>query len=286
MLKNVTWGALFSALLTFGASQATAQTYRTFFNARQPRGEEDLKVVVRFGIGTFTLGRDRSGVLYRSSLVYDADNFEPLAQYDPETRTLRIGIEGNDVDLDDRRLPRDQRMELEVSPDVPLSFDIEFGAGRAEIDLGGLALESAELKTGASEAYLSFGSPNLRECKSLSLMVGAAEFAATGLGNARCQTIHFSAGAGDFTLDFTGEWLSGHETTAEINVGFAALTLRFPSDLGVAVKEKRFLASFDHSGFVKRGDVYYSSNYGSADATLMLDLKAVIGDIDVVWVPD
>jgi hypothetical protein len=53
----------------------------------------------------------------------------------------------------------------------------------------------------------------------------------------------------------------------------------------VAISIKRFLASFDRSGFVRRGDKYYSSNFDSAAAQLDLDIDAVLGDIDVVWVP-
>jgi hypothetical protein len=61
--------------------------------------------------------------------------------------------------------------------------------------------------------------------------------------------------------------------------------MRFPSHLGVAVTLERFLATFDRSGFIKRGDVYYSSNYDEAAAKLKLDIHAVLGDINVVWVP-
>ena len=63
------------------------------------------------------------------------------------------------------------------------------------------------------------------------------------------------------------------------------MKLRFPSHLGVALSLNRFLASFDASGFVKRGDTYYSENYDSAVARLDLNIEAAIGDIEVVWVP-
>ena len=63
-----------------------------------------------------------------------------------------------------------------------------------------------------------------------------------------------------------------------------ALTLRFPDDLGVAVSLDRFLATFDRSGFTKRGDVYYSRNYDTAAAKLHLEINAAFGDINVEWV--
>jgi predicted membrane protein len=97
--------------------------------------------------------------------------------------------------------------------------------------------------------------------------------------------MEFQGGAGRFTLDFTGEWEHEGETQASIAIGVGALTMHLPSHLGVAVTLDRFLATFDRSGFVKRGDMYYSSNYEEAAAKLKLDINAVLGDINVVWVP-
>ncbi len=97
--------------------------------------------------------------------------------------------------------------------------------------------------------------------------------------------MQFEGAAGSFTLDFTGEWQHLGETTARIKLGVGALTLRFPSHLGVAISLDRFLATFDRSGFTKRGNFYYSSNYDAAAAKLRLDINAAFGDINVEWVP-
>ena len=115
--------------------------------------------------------------------------------------------------------------------------------------------------------------------------MGAAEFSAEQLGNSNCAEMSFEGAAGAFSLDFSGEWQHEAETAARIKMGFGALKLRLPEHLGVAVSIDRFLASFDRSGFVKRGDKYYSSNYDSAAAKLNLDIHAIIGDIEVVWIP-
>ena len=100
----------------------------------------------------------------------------------------------------------------------------------------------------------------------------------------RCE-LSFEGAAGALALDFSGEWQHEGTTATRVKLGFGTLKLQFPSHLGVAISIKRFLASFDASGFVKRGDRYYSSNYDSATAHLELDIDAVLGDIEVVWVP-
>ncbi len=274
------------------APQAEAQTeraYRTLSTARQVTQEEDITILVRFALGHFTLGRDQGGALYRSKLVYDEDLFDPVQRYDRDNRTLEILLgdgESKRRDVNIRNL-RDlrQRLEMALSPLVPARIDLELGVVRADIDLGGISLIAADIKTGASQSALQFSSPTTAPCERLHVVMGAAEFEIEGLGNSNCAEMQFEGAAGSFTLDFTGEWQHLGETTARIKLGVGALALRFPSHLGVAISLDRFLATFDKSGFTKRGNVYYSSNYDAAAAKLRLDINAAFGDINVEWVP-
>jgi predicted membrane protein len=141
-----------------------------------------------------------------------------------------------------------------------------------------------EFNTGASESRVRFSRPNKVACRELAFHVGATDFRATGLGNARCDKISLMGGAGDLTLDFTGDWGTVTRTAAEIGVGVGSVTLRLPESLGVSIRIERFLSSFDQSGFVKRGNTYYSASYDSAPTRLDLEIKAALGNIDVVWV--
>lgn len=278
--------------LATSAPHAEAQTeraYRTLSTVRQVTQEEDITILVRFALGHFSLGRDQGGALYRSKLVYDGDLFDPVQRYDRDNRTLEILLgdeesKGRDVKIGDLRDLR-QRLEIALSPSVPARIDLELGVVRADIDLGGISLIAADIKTGASQSVLQFSSPTTAPCERLHVVMGAAEFEIEGLGNSNCGEMQFEGAAGSFTLDFTGEWQHRGETTARIKLGVGALTLRFPSHLGVAISLDRFLATFDRSGFAKRGNVYYSSNYDATAAKLRLDINAVFGDINVEWVP-
>ena len=273
------------------AAAAHAQsdiTYRTLSASRQAVDEDDFNVVVRFALGTFRLARDPGNALYRTTLVYIEEAFEPQHDYDRSRHTLRVGLsEGpGDRNFNVQNLRElQQRLEVNLSPSVPTRLDLEFGAVSADIDLGGLSLLEAVVQTGASEGTLRFSQPTLARCERLDFQIGAADFSVEQIGNSNCAAMKFQAGAGRFTLDFTGEWQREGETLASVDIGVGALTMRFPSHLGVAVTLDRFLATFDRSGFVKRGDVYYSSNYDEAAAKLKLDIHAVLGDINVVWVP-
>lgn len=275
-----------AGLALVGIEGAPAQEYRTTSASRQYRGEDDLRVLVEFGVGRFRLGPGPDALLYRMNLRYDARAFDPVTEYDAARRRLRVGVEGRNLRGDRINYPErpEQQLELQLSPSVPASLDLFFGAGTAEVDLGGLSLRGAEIKGGASESIVRFSTPNRIACDRLSFEVGAIDLKVTQLGNARCSRIELKGAAGSLTLDFTGEWPENAATQVAIAVGLGAVRLRVPEELGVEVSVERFLTSFDRSGLRRRGDRYYSANYEGASAKLLLDIKAAIGSVEIEWV--
>jgi len=274
-------------------SNAFAQSdrvYRTVSSSRQPIGERDFTLEAQFALGHFNLTRDQTGSLYRTTMVYDEEIFEPEQTYDRRNRVLTLdlsreeGRRSRNINIRNVRELR-QRLDVALSPSVPARVDLEFGVVRADIDFGGMSLVRSDIKMGASEAVIRFSRPTIAPCERLQVTMGAAEFSAEQLGNSNCAELRFEGAAGTLALDFSGEWQHDGKTAAQVKLGFGTLNLQFPSHLGVAISIKRFLASFDRSGFVRRGDMYYSRNYESATVQLDLDIDAVLGDIEVVWLP-
>jgi hypothetical protein len=272
--------------LAAGARTAAAQTWRTITSARQLHGERELMVQVQYGAGIFRLSPATEGQLYRMEMRYDEDKFTPVREYLPASGVLRLGARGHDgvrVSLGDRkRSDPPPSLDVAVSPEIPLSLELELGAVQATVDLGGLLLRHLSYRTGASETHLRFGRPNGAACDEVDLEAGAAQFEVLGLGNANCRRLHFSGGVGEVTLDFSGAWRQAMD--AEINMGLGSLHVRLPRDVGVSVELSRFLASFDAPGFTKRGDNYYSGNWATATQRLTLHINASLGGIDLAWV--
>jgi hypothetical protein len=267
-----------------GAWPASAQTLRTLSSARQLHGESALTVDVTYAAGRFRLEPAAAGDLYRMDLRYDEDRFTPVRDYDPASGVLRLGLAGrhHNVSLGDRRRGEVPSLDVALTAEVPLTLDIELGAAEANVEFGGLALRRVSYHTGASKSSVRFSSPNPLACDALSFEVGAAEFTATGLGNANCRQMTFEGGVGAVNLDFTGSWRASAD--ARVHVALGSVTLVLPRDVGVVISLDRFLASFDRYGFTKRGDRYYSDNFSTARFRLNLDVEAVFGGIDVHWV--
>jgi hypothetical protein len=257
-----------------------AQSWRTVTMSRQLSGEDDVRVRVSYGAGHFKLRPADAGLLYRMHLRYDEDVFEPHADY--EGNRLRLGVEniGNGIHVGKNRSGGE--LDLQLGRNVPMDLDLEFGAVRADLDLGGLSLSRLELSTGASESTVDVSEPNDVDMRSASFEVGAADFTARRLGNLNARHIDVSAGVGEVTLWFNGGWRQ--DASVSIDMGLGSLELRFPEGLGVRLTKDSFLASLDSEGLVKRGDAYYSLDWDRADRKITIDLDAAFGSIKVVWV--
>ena len=266
------------------ASPLRAQTWRTLTSARQRHGETQLTVDVNYAAGEFRLRAAPSGTLYQMDLRYDEDRFTPVREYDADAARLAVGVRGahdDNISLERKRNAPIPSLDLELSPDIPLTLNLDLGAVRSRVDFGGLALRSVRYRTGASESTLRFSRANSEPCSTLQMEAGAAAFHAWSLGNANCRMIRFDGGIGDVTLDFGGAWRGTMQ--AELRVALGSLTLMLPRNAGVSVRVSRFLASFERSGFEKRGDTYYTPGYDAASRRLTIDVTAAFGGVNVVW---
>lgn len=274
-----------AVLLATVAEVSFAQDYRTTSGSRQRRGETELRANIEFAVGELRIVPGAAGTLYRFDLMYDAEHFAPIASYSPETHRLRVGVDGHGRgDIRYREREWKQRLDLELNPATPLSLDLTFGAGTADIELGGLWLTDVGIKGGASETTIRVSQPNRVTCRSFTMEVGAIDLKTEKLGNARCERITLKGAAGSVVLDLTGDWTAGSTSQVDIAVGLGSVTLRLPESVGVEADVERFLVNFDRSGLLRRGANYYSANWDTAQTKLRINVKAAMGDIEVEWV--
>lgn len=266
------------------ATGGEAQQLRTITSARQLFGTEPVRVHLEYAAGTLDLQPAPAKTLYRMELRYDETHFSPVAQYDDRTRTLRLGTDGRENQ--ERRRGRGgiegQHATIALSREVPLDLELEFGAGEAEIDLGGLQLRTLELSTGASETEVRFDEPNPIRASRVQINAGAAELRVIGLGNARADRIEFQGGVGSTLLDFSGAWSANG--SASVKMGIGSVVLRLPRELGVRIDRTSFLTSFEAEGMTRRDGSYFSSNWSSAQQRLIIHVEAAIGSVEVDWI--
>lgn len=269
-----------AAALTLAAGGLSGQSWRTVTMSRQLSGERNVDVHVQYAAGRLTLGPADGDALYRMKLRYDEDTFEPVAEYSAGDIELGTDKVGGRIRIGRREISGE--LDLELSTQVAMDLRMDFGAVKADFDLGGLRLTDLSLSTGASQTYIDVSEPNREEMDIARLEVGAAEFTARHLGNLNARSIRVDAGVGDISLGLTGEW--AQDATVSVDMGLGSLELRLPEGLGVKIIKDTFLTSFDSEGMVKRGKAYYSLDYGDADRQITIDIDAAFGSITVVWV--
>jgi hypothetical protein len=259
---------------------ASAQDWRTVTMSRQIEDNDEVRVIVDYGAGRFNVTSTDDGVLYRMTLRYDEDRFEPIADFSGDR--LELGVESLGRRWNIGKGDNTGQLDLELARGIPMDLELNFGAVRADLDLGGLALTDLALRTGASESTVDMSEPNIAAMRRASFEAGAAEFTACNLGNLNAERIEVAVGVGDLTLGFSGRW--EQDAAVSIDMGLGALELRFPEGLGVRLRKNSFLTSLDSEGMVKRGDAYYSLDWDAADKKITIDLDAAFGSVKVVWV--
>jgi hypothetical protein len=261
-----------------GAEALAAQSWEDFSASRRAAGIRALDVEVTYGAGRLAIRPGDSGTLYRFDLHYDAEHFEPVVEFSGDRLELGTETRGRDINIDS---PGDEgALDLELSPDVAMDLSLQFGAVKADLELGGMTFSGLDLATGASQSTVSFSRPTRGRIRTAQFEVGAADFDAEGLGNLRADRIDLEAGVGDLMLDFSGEWVDDMEVDVEIGLG--ALEIRIPEGVGVRLEKDSFLTRIDADWLNRDGDIYLSDDWESAEHRITIDVEAAFGRIEVV----
>jgi hypothetical protein len=273
---------LVAAVALAACGPADAQEWRNITSARQVQDRSPLDVQIRYGAGELRVEPAESPMLYTMEMRYDERHFSPITAYDANRRTLRLGTEGREQRRGRMNVREGGRATIALTREVPIDLDLQFGAGEASIDLGGIALRRVALSTGASETRVRFSSQNPITADQVRIEAGAASVEISGLANTRAERINFQGGVGSTTLDFSGEWT--RSATASVQLGIGSVVLRIPRGVGVRVSRSSFLTSFDAEGLVRQGNSFFSSDWDTATHKLDLNVNAAFGSVRIEWI--
>ncbi len=263
------------------ATELAAQNWSTVTAARQLGHEREFRVRMGYGAGVLSVWPGEPGSLYRMELHYDQDVVEPRTRY--ADGTLEIGMDRIGRGIRIGAHEGSGHLDLELSPEIPLSLELEFGAVRANLELGGLSIRELDVETGASDTRIAVSTPNPVRMELASFEAGAANLVATGLGNLNAERIRLEAKAGKATLDFGGEWQRNAEVDVALDLG--AAEFRFPRGLGVKLAVDALLTSVDVQEMYRRGDSYFSSDWEDAEVRVTVEIDAHVGAIHATWTP-
>ena len=279
------------ALTTLTAQDIVSKKYEVPY-----KGEEELDASIDFGLGELTIakGADREQ-LVEALLEYDSDIITPVIDYKVLGNRGRLKMYTEDIDdifvtswkkrkRHDEGDFRRNSWVLAFGREVPISFDIDLGLGKGELDFTDLRVKDLRLECGMSDVVIEFRDVNREVLQNLSIESGLGNVEVYGIGNANVERLDVECGLGSTTLSFDGDLQN--LIKGQISVGLGSVELQIPEDVGVEVEaESSFLSSINLPDFDEiDDDVYRSENWRKADYRIYLIVEIGLGSVDIDWI--
>jgi hypothetical protein len=230
---------------------------------------DEARLKLSFGAGELTLAPGAQKNLVEGTATYNFDQFKPV-----------IKTKGNDVAIQMGDLEFDGFLALDQLKNIwdlklgeqPMQLDIDAGAYDATYELGGLSLTGLSISDGAADVELSFSEPNASKMAVFSYETGASNVKLEGLGNANFNAMSFSGGAGDYTLDFSGELQ--RDAAVNVDTGLSNIILVIPDGVNAVVTVDSGMSNISTGpGWSQSGDRYSIEGEGPT-LTIIVNMGA------------
>jgi len=232
---------------------------------------EEARLKIQFGAGKLTLSPGAEDMLVDGTATYNLPNFKPEIEESDNMIVVKQG-EFQSLNVTDFKNEWDLKLG-----ETPMDLEINAGAYQGRYEFGGLALTGLTIKDGASDVSVSFSAPNQTEMSVFRYETGASSVELNELANANLSTLIFNGGAGDYTLDFSGELQQ--DATARIETGFSDLKLVIPEGVDTRVTVEGAAVNVNHSsGWGQSNHTYTQDGSGS---TLTIIVKTGAGTVTI-----
>jgi hypothetical protein len=226
---------------------------------------------LQFGAGELMLAPGASTGLVEGTATYNVEQLRPTISQTASGVTLSSGQMNTDSIPLNIGSDVKNTWDLKLG-DQPIDLAIAAGAYHAEMDLGGLSITSLTVQDGASDVHLNFAQPNQVAMGQFSYSTGASNVDLSGLANANVETLVFNGGAGDYSLDFTGQLQSDEDVT--IKAGLGKVTIIIPDGVPVSFDVRGGLTNIDMQGSFQGGGRQFNQSAPGPSLTIHVEMGA------------
>jgi hypothetical protein len=236
---------------------------------------EVAEIELVFGAGTLSIHPGDGSDLLSGTLQYNVADLKPTLDKSSDAIRLSQGsIELNGIpNFDDFT----NDWDLDLGPD-PMRLQINAGAYEGDYEFGGLALLDLRVIDGAAASHLQFSEPNPVEMATLRYDTGASQVTLSGLANANFEQMIFKGGAGDFTLNLSGDLQQ--DAHVRIDTGLSSLRIIVPEGVDAWVSmEGGMTATNLKGGWQRSGGGYLLSG---ESPTLTIEIEMGAGSLELI----
>jgi hypothetical protein len=242
----------------------------------EPMPDTDAAVQMRIEMGGGTLQiSGGSASLVSGTIEYNMTEWQPEVNRDGNT--VRIGQNVRSMPIPRRGSNIVNRWDLQLGS-APLDLQIDAGAYEGTLDLSGVPLTRLGINSGASNAVIRFDTPNPERLAFMEFRTGASNVEVFGLGNANFSELRFRGAAGNYTLDFAGEFAEPARAVIEGAVG--DMTIFIPSGQPVQATVTGGLRNIRTEGEWQISDNVYTT--GNGDALLEITINMSVGNLRLI----
>lgn len=233
-----------------------------------PTATTDVKI--EFGTGKLIIQPGAAAGLFTGTATYNVDSLIPETSVSGNSVTLKQ----DSVSFKLGGLPNfgDVENQWELYFNVhPVALNLRTGGITGEFEFGGMAVEKLDILSGASVLHINFTTPNLTTMSEFTFTTGVSDADLLGLGNANFSLMTFKAGAGNYTLDFSGAIT--RDATVEVDAVASNLKIIVPSGVTTTLQLEGNLTNVTARGEWAGG----ANTYSLAGSGPTLTIKANIG---------
>lgn len=246
-----------------------------------PSSAEPLDLVLDLSKGSFTLEPGPVGSELAVKADYNSASYELVERYDPEGRRYELEFDARGGMLG---LLRSRGGDLnEVTITVPRGYPIRLtgrlSMGQSRVEIGGLAIESADLEFRAGDHVLLVSEPVPRPLEWIEVDAQFGQLEIVALGNASPRQSRFSQRAGNLRLDLEGAWRENADLELECRFG----ECRVIRPEGIRTVIERAAVSFGEKTVTGDVETADGAEAGTDEApVLRLWISADAGDLDII----
>ncbi len=238
--------------------------------------ENGKPVKLRIEVGAASLDvRPGAKALVDGSITYNVKGWEPSVSRTDDSLVIKQetkGIQG---------IPSSSiknEWELKLNNDVPMDIELVAGAYQGNLELGGLSILNLKVEDGASDSTVKFTEPNQSVMELLDYHTGASNITLNGLANANFKEMVFSGGAGNYTLDFSGELL--HDAHVNVDAGVSTIKIIIPDGMKAEIHVNGEMKGVNTTGTW----TVDSSNYSTqgTGSVLKVDVNMNLGSLELI----
>jgi hypothetical protein len=247
-----------SATQTFAVSQSKPIDY----------DHGDIQLEMGGGRLNITGGSDQ---WLSGTVKYNVSSWEPTLSL-LNNQMILTQEHSQNLGIPDGNIVNDWTLQM---GDTPTSLEISAGAYTGTLDFSGVPLTNLEINDGASKATVRFDSLNPAIMQRFVYKTGASSVELLGLANANTDLLTFSSGAGDYTLDFSGQLT--RDMNVKISSGLSQVKIVIPQGTSATININGGLSNVEtHGTWTVNGTQYQTSGSGP---TLTIDVEMAVGNL-------